>query len=165
MQKLNILNVVIPSTWCLFLLIWRITKWCLSLFHQVLNVTNNVFLTSYSPLLMPLSLVSLDVENNNLDLGYLLPKLNSLCKLRRFWVECHSKIQLKRELRRFLDDLYDANLLNWKHHTHHKSMFFLWDHFDWDGKLPHSHQYSWQGHITGSFSILLMFTDLFIKLI
>ncbi|CAJ2635034.1 unnamed protein product [Trifolium pratense] len=58
---------------------------------------------------MPLSLVSLDVENNNLDLGYLLPKLNSLSKLRSFRVQCHSKGQLKRELRRFLDDLYDAN--------------------------------------------------------
>jgi len=59
---------------------------------------------------MPLSHVSLDVENNNnLGLSCLLPKLNSLSELRSFRVQCHSKIQLTRELRRFLDDLYDSN--------------------------------------------------------
>ncbi|XP_024632717.1 disease resistance protein RUN1 [Medicago truncatula] len=59
---------------------------------------------------MPLSHVSLDVENNNnLGLSCLLPKLNSLSKLRSFQVQCHSKIQLTRELTRFIDDLHDAN--------------------------------------------------------
>jgi len=57
---------------------------------------------------MLLSLVSLDV-NDNLGLSLLLPNLNSLSGLRTFRVQCHSKIQLTREFRRFLDDLYDAN--------------------------------------------------------
>nr|ABN09142.1 TIR [Medicago truncatula] len=62
---------------------------------------------------MPLSLVSLDLENNNNNnnnnLSCLVPKLNSFSELRSFRVQCQSMIQLTRELRRFLDDLYDAN--------------------------------------------------------
>ncbi|KAJ1427899.1 Leucine-rich repeat domain superfamily [Sesbania bispinosa] len=53
------------------------------------------------------SLVSVNVENNNL--GNLSPILSSLSKLRSFWVQCRSEIQLTQELRTFLDDLYDRN--------------------------------------------------------
>ncbi|KAJ1427902.1 Leucine-rich repeat domain superfamily [Sesbania bispinosa] len=56
---------------------------------------------------MSSSLVSVNVENNHL--GYLSPILSSLSKLRTFWVQCHSEIQLTQELRGFLDDIYDDN--------------------------------------------------------
>ncbi|XP_058746890.1 disease resistance protein RUN1-like [Vicia villosa] len=53
-----------------------------------------------------LSLVSLDVESNIMD--YQSSMLTSLSKLRSVWVQCQSEIQLTRELRKFIDDLYDV---------------------------------------------------------
>ncbi|CAK8560217.1 unnamed protein product [Lathyrus sativus] len=55
-----------------------------------------------------LSLVSLDVESNNM--AYHSPMLTILSKLRCVWVQCHSKNQLTQELQIFIDDLYDVNL-------------------------------------------------------
>ncbi|AES97238.1 putative TIR domain, P-loop containing nucleoside triphosphate hydrolase [Medicago truncatula] len=54
-----------------------------------------------------LSLVSLDVESNNME--YQSPMLTVLSKLRCVWFQCHSENQLTQELRRYIDDLYDVN--------------------------------------------------------
>jgi hypothetical protein len=51
------------------------------------------------------SLVSLNVETNNLGLIDQSPMLGSGSMLRCISVRCHSEIQLKQELRRFLNDL------------------------------------------------------------
>ena len=56
---------------------------------------------------MTLSLASINVQNNNL--GFLSPMVRSLSQLRTVWVQCRSKIQLTRELRRILDDQCDVN--------------------------------------------------------
>ena len=69
-----------------------------------------------------MSLTSLDTESNNLGLVNQSPTCNSRSKPRSVWIQCHSEMQLKQELRRFLDDLYGAEIS-----------------FDWNGKLPHSH--------------------------
>ncbi|CAK8560219.1 unnamed protein product [Lathyrus sativus] len=61
-----------------------------------------------------LSLVSLDVKNNNM--GYQSSMLASLSKLRSVWVQCQSEIQLSRELRKFVDDLYDVDELKTTSH-------------------------------------------------
>jgi hypothetical protein len=52
-----------------------------------------------------MSLVSLCVDSNNLGLIYQSPILSSGSKLRCVSVQCHSEIQLKQELRRFVNDL------------------------------------------------------------
>ncbi|CAJ2635041.1 unnamed protein product [Trifolium pratense] len=52
-----------------------------------------------------MSLVSLDVDSKNLGLIYQSPILSSGSKLRCVSVQCHSEIQLKQELRRFINDL------------------------------------------------------------
>jgi hypothetical protein len=52
-----------------------------------------------------MSRVSLDANSNNLRLMYQSPILSSGSKLRCVSVQCHSEIQLKQELRRFLDEL------------------------------------------------------------
>ncbi|XP_058746938.1 uncharacterized protein LOC131619917 [Vicia villosa] len=56
-----------------------------------------------------LSLVSLDVESNNM--AYHSPMLTILSKLRCVWVQCHSKNQLTQELQKFVNDLYDVNFI------------------------------------------------------
>ncbi|KAL5062958.1 hypothetical protein RYX36_024695 [Vicia faba] len=57
-----------------------------------------------------MSLVSLNIETNNLGLVYQSEILSSCSKLRSVLVQCDSEIQLKHEFRRFLDDLYGAGL-------------------------------------------------------
>ncbi|PNY17188.1 disease resistance protein (TIR-NBS-LRR class) [Trifolium pratense] len=59
---------------------------------------------------MSTSLVSLNVDSGNMGLVYQSPLLGSGSKLRSVSVQCDSEIQLKQELRRFLDDLYGAGL-------------------------------------------------------
>lgn len=66
---------------------------------------------------MSLSLVSLNVESDNLDMGYLSPMVSRLSKLRSVWIQCHSEIQL---LKIYMMQI----LLHWKHHMHHKSQMF-----------------------------------------
>jgi hypothetical protein len=51
------------------------------------------------------SLVSLNVETNNFGLIDQSPMFGSVSMLRCISVRCHSEIQLKQELRRFLNDL------------------------------------------------------------
>ncbi|CAJ2635019.1 unnamed protein product [Trifolium pratense] len=59
---------------------------------------------------MSTSLVSLNLDSGNMGLVYQSPLLGSGSKLRSVSVQCDSEIQLKQELRRFLDDLYGAGL-------------------------------------------------------
>nr|XP_012574031.1 TMV resistance protein N-like isoform X2 [Cicer arietinum] len=59
---------------------------------------------------MSMSLVSIDVDSNNLGLVFQSPILSSCSKLRSVWVQCHSEIQLKQELRRFLYDLIELEI-------------------------------------------------------
>jgi hypothetical protein len=59
---------------------------------------------------MSTSLVSLNVNSRNMGLVYQSPLLGSCSKLRSVSVQCDSEIQLKQEIRRFLDDLYGAGL-------------------------------------------------------
>ncbi|KAI5422986.1 hypothetical protein KIW84_046125 [Lathyrus oleraceus] len=54
---------------------------------------------------LSMSLVSLDIDSKNLGLVHQSPILSSSSKLRSVCVQCHSEIQLKEELRRFLYDL------------------------------------------------------------
>jgi len=57
-----------------------------------------------------MSLVSLDIDSNNLGLVYQSPILSSCSKLRCVSVQCHSEIQLKQELKVFLDDLKELEI-------------------------------------------------------
>ncbi|KAK2352679.1 disease resistance protein RUN1 [Trifolium repens] len=68
-----------------------------------------------------LSLASINVHNNTSNVGLLSPIVRSLSQLRTVWVQCRSKIQLTRELRRILDDQYDVN--STKSETSHSSQF------------------------------------------
>jgi hypothetical protein len=68
-----------------------------------------------------LSLASINVHNNTSNVGFLSPIVRSLSQLRTVWVQCRSKIQLTRELRRILDDQYDVN--STKSETSHSSQF------------------------------------------
>ncbi|GAU26182.1 hypothetical protein TSUD_354040 [Trifolium subterraneum] len=56
-----------------------------------------------------LSLVSLDVESNNMSSQIQTPTVTVLSKHRSVWVQCHSEIQLTQEFKKFVDDLYDVN--------------------------------------------------------
>jgi hypothetical protein len=49
--------------------------------------------------------IPLDVESNNLGLGYQSPMARSCSTLRGAWIQCCSEIQLNEELRRLLNDL------------------------------------------------------------
>ncbi|WJX36770.1 hypothetical protein P8452_24613 [Trifolium repens] len=55
-------------------------------------------------------LTSMDVESNNLVLGYQSTMHSSFSEHRSVWVQCQSEIQLIQELISFLDGLYGANL-------------------------------------------------------
>ncbi|CAK8560218.1 unnamed protein product [Lathyrus sativus] len=59
---------------------------------------------------MSTSLVSLNIDTNNLELVYQSEMLSSCSKLRSVSVQCDSEIQLKQEFQRLLDDLYGAGL-------------------------------------------------------
>ncbi|WJX63623.1 hypothetical protein P8452_48486 [Trifolium repens] len=49
--------------------------------------------------------ISLDVESNNLGLGYQLPMARSCSTFRGVWIQCSSEIQLNEELKRLVNDL------------------------------------------------------------
>ncbi|CAI8608205.1 unnamed protein product [Vicia faba] len=70
---------------------------------------------------MSMSLVSLDIDGKNFGLVNQSAILSSSSELRRICVQCHSEIQLKEELRRFL---YDLTELETSHTSQTSDLFF-----------------------------------------